>query len=204
METFALFLGIVVLAVISPGADFAMVSRTSAVSGRTAGLMTALGVATACWFHITYAIFGLELITRWLPGFLDGVRLIGVAYLIYLGASMAWPRRRTAQAEPIADTGSTGRHFLLGLFTNALNPKTAIFVISLYAQVIGHSTGMLTKLGYGAIISAVHLLWFALVAIFLSRDTVRQFVARHRPVVDTIIGLLLIALGVALLFYKID
>lgn len=201
METFSLFLGIVVLAVISPGADFAMVSRTSAVHGRRAGLMVALGVATACWLHITYAIFGLELVARWMPNFLNVVRLIGVAYLIYLGASMAWPKPAKPQASSKA-APRTGSQFWLGFLTNALNPKTAIFVISLYAQVIGHDTAVQAKLGYGAIISAVHLIWFSLVAFFLSREAVRHYVNRHRRIIDSIIGALLIALGLALLFWS--
>ena len=88
-----------------------------------------------------------------------------------------------------------------GFLTNALNPKTSIFVISLYAQVVGHDTAVQVKLAYGALISAIHLMWFALVAFFLSREAVRQYVNRNRRTIDRIIGALLIALGIGLLFW---
>ena len=203
MEQLALFTGIVILAVISPGADFAMVSRTSAVDGHRAGLCVAFGVAVACWIHITYAVFGLQLVARWVPDLMDIIRYAGVAYLIYLGVRMIFPSRAKA-ASTDAPSGSAGhyRHFWLGFITNALNPKTSIFVISLYAQVIGHDTAVQVKLGYGVILSAIHFIWFALVAFFLSREAVRQYVNRNRRVIDSIIGALLIALGLALLFWS--
>lgn len=203
MEQIALFTGIVILAVISPGADFAMVSRTSAIEGRRAGLAVALGVAAACWLHITYAVFGLELVSRWVPNLLDIIRYAGVAYLIYLGLRMIFPPRAKA-----GDTSTTGpassrsHYFWLGLVTNALNPKTSIFVISLYAQVVGNDTPLTIQLAYGAIISVIHLLWFSLVAFFLSQEAVRQFVNRRRRIIDAIIGTLLIALGMGLLFWS--
>ncbi|WP_292050779.1 MULTISPECIES: LysE family translocator [unclassified Brevundimonas] len=202
MEQLALFAGIVILAVISPGADFAMVSRTSAVDGQRAGLCVAVGVATACWVHITYAVFGLELVSRWVPDLLDIIRYAGVAYLLYLGLRMILPARAKAASGDIASgSEGRGRHFWLGFVTNALNPKTSIFVISLYAQVVGHDTAVQVKLAYGALISAIHLMWFALVAFFLSREAVRQYVNRNRRTIDRIIGALLIALGIGLLFW---
>lgn len=204
MEQITLFTGIVILAAISPGADFAMVSRTSAVEGRRAGLAVAVGVATACWLHIAYAVFGLELLSRWVPNLLDIVRYAGVAYLIYLGIRMIFPpRTKRDKASQNTSTPARRHYFWLGFATNTLNPKTSIFVISLYAQVIGHDTPLQIQLAYGVIISGIHLLWFALVAFFLSKDVVRQFVNLHRSMIDTIIGTLLITLGLVLLAYPL-
>lgn len=205
MSQFFIVLSVVWLAVISPGADFAMVSRTSAVEGRRAGLMVAAGVAAACWLHIAYAAFGLALLSRTFPNLLDVVRLIGAAYLIYMGVGMAL-KTPAPPAPAASETPSVkgGRAFARGLLTNALNPKTAIFIISLYAQVGGADASSFVKLGYGAVISLSHLIWFGAVAVFLSQAEVRRRVLQHRRKADIIIGGALVLLGVALALYDMD
>lgn len=200
MEQFWLILGIVWLAVISPGADFAMVSRTSFIDGRRAGVLAACGIATACWIHIAYAVFGLEILGRIFPHLLDVVKIAGAAYLIYLGATMALARPTTSDV----DVGSAQKRphaaFLTGFLTNALNPKTSIFVVSLYAQIMAPGTPMPEKLGYGVLISAVHAAWFITVAIFLSNPAIRSRVLAKQRMVNMSIGCVLILLGFALFF----
>lgn len=198
MEQLLIILGIVWLAVISPGADFAMVSRVSFIEGRTAGLYAALGIAAACWFHIAYAVFGLALVERWFPYLLDVIRFAGAAYLVYLGFSIALSRPSAATAEDAANPGRPHRLFLTGLLTNALNPKTSIFVVSLYAQIIGHSASTGIKLGYGLLISLSHLAWFGLVAIFLSQPSIRARVLKRQRQLNMGIGAILIILGLVL------
>ncbi len=200
MEQFLIILGIVWLAVVSPGADFAMVSRASFIEGRTAGLYAALGIAAACWFHIGYAVFGLALVERWFPNLLEVIRYAGAGYLVYLGFSIAFSRPSATDAEDAAAPGKPHRLFLTGLFTNALNPKTSIFVVSLYAQIIGPGTSTGIKLGYGLLISLSHLAWFGLVAFFLSQPAIRARVLKRQRHMNTAIGFILILLGLILAF----
>lgn len=192
-----LILPVIWLAVISPGADFAMVSRVSCIDGRRAGIMAALGIAIGCWFHITYAIFGLGIVARLFPQFLMVLKLAGAAYLVWLGWTMATARVAT-EAEGAPSSRSRANALTTGLLTNALNPKTSIFVVSLYAQAIGPHTSLAVKLGYGAVISLSHLAWFSAVATFLSRSSIRNWVLSRQYVVNRIIGAVLILLGVAL------
>lgn len=72
-----------------------------------------------------------------------------------------------------------------GFLTNALNPKTCLFVVSLFMQVIDPHTALPAQLGYGAFIALAHVAWFGLVACFLSSPAVRGrscVSAAHRPV----------------------
>ena len=198
MDQFPIILAIIWLAVISPGADFAMVSRVSFIEGQRSGMMAALGIALACWFHIAYAIFGLGLIERLFPHLLDVLRIAGAAYLIYLGLTMV-----LARPGPVEDQVAVGaRHGIklltTGLLTNGLNPKTSVFAVSLYAQVIGRDTPLGVQLGYGVAISLSHLIWFAAVAVFLSRPAIRARVLAHQRAVNGSIGAVLILLGIAL------
>lgn len=197
-----LTLPIIWLAVISPGADFAMISRVSCIDGRRAGLMAALGIALGCWLHIAYAVFGLGIAARVFPHFLAVLKVAGALYLIWLGWTMA-KAGSTAGATAAEADGATVRRggrgpLTTGLLTNALNPKTSVFVVSLYAQAIAADTPLAVKLGYGAVISLSHLAWFAAVAMFLSSPPIRSWVMARQHVANRIIGTVLILLGIAL------
>lgn len=202
MSQDTLIISIVWLAVLSPGADFAMVSRSAFLHGRQAGLLVSLGIAISCWFHVFYAIFGLTLIQHFVPHALTFIRLAGAAYLIYMGLSAALGKRPLPEETPHLPTRAGSRVVFTGILTNGLNPKTSIFVISLYSQVIGPHTPLYQQLGWGAFISLSHLAWFALVSVFLSRPTIRAFVLRQQRVFNLGIGLVLTCFGLLLLGFN--
>lgn len=190
------------LAVISPGADFAIVSRNSSLHGRSAGLASSVGIASGCFVHVTYAIIGLAVISEFFPDFFRYVQLIGAAYLAYLGLSMI-----LSKAGGQTDVGSENHsprpvwHFYgMGLLTNSLNPKTSLFVVSLYSQVIGPETHLAEKLFWGCFISLSHFIWFGCVTLFMSAPSIRKQVIKHQNLFNAIIGAILIVLGALLLF----
>lgn len=200
VEQFLFVSGIIWLAVISPGADFAMVSRLSFMEGRRAGVMAALGISMASWFHIAYAIFGLALVERFFPHLLDVLQIAGAIYLVYLGLTMMLSRPRVDGAMAAPNRHSGIKALGAGALTNGLNPKTSIFVVALYAQVIGPETSLGVQLGYGVAISLSHLLWFAAVAAFFSRPSTRARVLERQRAVNAGIGAILILLAAFLAF----
>ena len=98
------------------------------------------------------------------------------------------------------------RHTILlnGFLTNALNPKTTLFVISTYTQAVQPGTPLSVQFGYGLCMSAIHLAWFALVAIFFSQASFRLRMVKHQRTLDRLIGTLLMALGVLLACANMD
>lgn len=198
MNTLPLIVGITWLAVVSPGADFAMISRNSFLHGRRAGMLAALGIAISCWFHVFYAVFGLAVMERLFPHFLDIVKIAGAAYLVYVGATTALARPSSGSGEDTGDGHSARQAIAAGLLTNGLNPKTAVFVISLYTQIIGPGRTLAYQLGCGLFISLSHLLWFMGVATFLSRPAIRERVLANQRIFNAAIGAVLILLGAAL------
>lgn len=85
-----------------------------------------------------------------------------------------------------------------GFLTNALDPKTCLFVVSLFMQVIDPHTALPAQLGYGAFIALAHVAWFGLVACFLSSPAVRGRLLRFRRRIDQFFGALLVGFGVLL------
>lgn len=188
-ELFAV-MTITLLAVISPGADFAMISRNSLLYGKRAGLAAALGIGLGVQVHVMYTLLGASLLQQ-TPLLLQLLRVLGAGYLVYVG----WCTFRSGAVNEAAAPDSQGRALRNGFLTNALNPKTMLFVISTYTQVVAASTPLPVLLGYGLFMSLAHVLWFALVAVLLAQDGLRQRLLGVQLWLNRGIGLLLMALG---------
>ena len=191
---------ITVLAVISPGADFAMVTRNSMILSRRAGVLTAVGISLGVLVHVAYSTAGIGLLISRSIVLFNAIKFIGAGYLIYLGITMLRSRKADASASgavsspPLSDMAA----LRIGFLTNALNPKTTLFVVALFTQVISPETALLTQLGYGLFMSLAHLGWFVLVAYAFSSEAARRFVASSRHIIERSIGGVLVALGLGL------
>ncbi|MCW1937690.1 LysE family translocator [Pseudomonas sp. MDMC_285] len=189
---------ITLLAVISPGADFALVSRNSLLLSRRAGVLTALGIGLGVLIHVGYTLLGVGLLLQQSTGLFNALKLAGAGYLIYLGMKMLLSKADSAThsdaQKPVAD----GAALRTGLLTNALNPKTAVFIVSLFMQVVQPSTGLATQLGYGAFIAVAHVGWFAIVALCFSAGPVRDRLLAARRWIDRLFGGLLVGFGALL------
>ncbi|WOC06095.1 LysE family translocator [Providencia sp. PROV024] len=195
---------ITILAVISPGPDFAMVTRSSYTYGVKTGLICALGIAIGVQVHVFYTIFGITVIIMNSPTLFLVVKLLGVFYLVYIGFKSFINKTKITTG---ASQGQSLSHFVAfktGFLTNALNPKTMFFVVSVYSQVIQVNNSVWLNLGYGLFISFAHLVWFSLIALFFATPTVRNKVLNYQLVMDKVIGLLLIVLGLSLLFFNVS
>ncbi|CAD7493083.1 TPA: LysE family transporter [Aeromonas dhakensis] len=185
-------------AVISPGPDFAMVSRNSLLLSRRSGVLTALGIGAGVCVHVTYTLLGVGLLIQQSLWLFNLIKLAGAAYLIFLGIKML--RAKPASAEVLAEQpvlSSLGA-LRTGFLTNVLNPKTTIFIVSLFMQVVQPQTPLAVQLGYGAFIVLAHAVWFSAVAIFFSTDSVRGRLLAVRHWIDRVFGALLVGFGMLL------
>ena len=187
---------ITLLAVISPGADFALVSRNSYLYGRKQGIYTAYGIACAVWIHISYSVLGLSFLKHYIPNLLHIIQYIGALYLMYIGY-------KTFTQQQISDHANhTLLHprqaFIQGFLGNSLNPKTTLFVMSIFAQLLRGNHGLMHLIGYGMFISASHLLWFLLISLFCSTPVIRNKILRKQVSINRFIGTVLATLGLCL------
>ncbi len=193
---------ITILAVISPGADFAMVTRNSLLHGRRAGVLCALGIALGVQVHVFYTMFGVGLLIAHAPALLHGIKLVGAAYLVWIGwrtlSDKALPSGEATAHGVGTPTLSTIAALRMGFLTNALNPKTTLFVVSTYTQVVQPDTPLLAQFGYGVFMSAAHAVWFALVAAVFASGALRRSLLARQRLVDGVIGVILVGLGLAL------
>ncbi|MBW6332395.1 LysE family transporter, partial [Pseudomonas aeruginosa] len=93
----------------------------------------------------------------------NAVKWTGAMSLISLGAKMLRTKAGDAQADtrvaPLSDLAALRTGFL----TNALNPKTTVFIVSLFMQAVRPDTPLIVQIGYGAFIAAPHAAWLSLV-----------------------------------------
>ncbi|WP_095064006.1 LysE family translocator [Pseudomonas sp. Irchel s3f19] len=187
-----------VLAVISPGADFAMVTRSSYAQGRKAGLAAAVGIALGVQVHVLYTVLGIAVIISQSPTLFLCMKVVGAGYLVYLGYKSLTNTERIRMDGIDRHTGaSLAAALRTGFLTNALNPKTMLFVISAYTQVVQPGSPLALDFAYGAFMSFAHWLWFSLVAVFFSSTALRKAMIERQRLVDRVIGLALIGLGLA-------
>jgi len=189
---------ITLLAVISPGPDFAMVTRNSLMLSRRSGVLTACGIGLGVTVHVSYTLLGVGLLIRQSPWLFDAIKLIGAIYLIYVGAKMLTTKAGSVQADtcvaPLSDLAALRTGFL----TNALNPKTTVFIVSLFMQAVRPDTPLHVQIGYGLFIALAHAGWFSLVAVCFSADAVRDRLLSLRHWIDRTFGVLLVGFGIML------
>jgi len=194
------------LAVASPGPDFAVVVRESVAQGRRAGSWTALGVGCGIFVHVAYSLLGIGLIVSQSIVLFNLFKWLAAAYLVYLGWRAL--RARPMSLEAIDGTNapvarSAWRAFVIGFVTNGLNPKATLFFLSLFTVVISPDTPLLVQAGYGLYLAGATALWFLLVAWLFSRGRVRAGFARMGHWFDRLTGAVLIGLGARLALSEI-
>lgn len=200
MEFFTVAL-IHLLAVASPGPDFAIVVRESVSHGRRAGLFCALGVGLGIFVHVAYSLLGIGLIVSQSIVLFNLLKWLAAAYLLYIGIKAL--RARPAAAAPVeiqaaSPLRSPRQAFVTGFVTNGLNPKATLFFLSLFTVVINPHTPLLVQGGYGLYLALATALWFCLIALLFSQSRVRDAFTRLGHWFDRLMGAVLIGLGIKL------
>jgi len=188
------------LAVASPGPDFAIVLKQSLTRGRRAAIWTSVGIGTAILLHVTYSVLGLGLLIRGSRLWFDVAKYSGASYLAWIGIQALRAKRREESAElPHEGSGSSVHgSFWLGFFTNVLNPKAALFIISLFVLVVDPQTPKLIQGGYGLWLGFATMAWFSLVAVFFTQIEVRRRFLRHGHWIDRALGVFFLGFAVSL------
>lgn len=193
------------LAAISPGPDFFIVLRNSLSYSRKAGLLTACGVSLALIVHLFYTLVGIGVLIAESPFFYSLLKYTGVAYLFYIGLNGLISSFKKTPSLDIDYTKSSAQislseAFMQGFLTNLLNPKAALFFISLFSQFIDSSTPMIMRIEYAFINWSITLGWFLLLSYMITSKLLLGKMDRFRIYIDRVMGCALVLLGMKMLF----
>jgi RhtB (resistance to homoserine/threonine) family protein len=195
-----LFVGVVALLTITPGADMAMVARSVFTGGRRDAFATTLGISAGCLVWALASAIGVAAVLAASRTAYDALRLVGAAYLVWLGVQSLLAARRGAAAEPPPATGATrASPFRQGLLTNLFNPKIAVFYSTFLPQFIAPGDPVVAlSLALAGVHIAFGLAWLSLYAWLLDRAVAAFKGSRLRRALDAVTGTVLVGLGLRL------
>lgn len=186
------------LAVISPGPDFIMVTRNSLIYSRKTGIYTAIGLGLGILVHVTYSLIGIGLLIAKSILLFNTIKFLGAAYLIWIGYKSLTSKSSHLNLDNQSHESdiSVLKAVRIGFITNATNPKATLFFLSLFTLVINPNTPFGVKLFMGAEMSIVTAFWFSLVAYLISLRLVKDKLGKVQNKAEKFIGVVLIGLGI--------
>lgn len=207
-----LFMLAVFLLNVTPGPDTAYIVGRSVSQGRAAGLLSSLGVSAGCCVHVLAVAFGLTALLAASTVAFTVIKVVGAAYLIYLGGRMLLaPPERDDVAEDAETAEQTAAKrprplkslFMQGFLTNVLNPKVVLFFLSFFPQFVDPhaSHKALAFLALGAVFIVMSTVWNSMVA-WVAASVTRRVAGKPgiKRWLDRVVGTAFIGLGARLAF----
>ncbi len=127
-----LFASAALLMVLTPGPNMIYLVSRSLSQGWKSASVSLGGVAAGFLLHMTLAVLGLSVVLLAIPLLYDALKLGGAAYLLWLAWQAVRPGGRSVFQTRELPPDTPGRLFWMGFVTNALNPKIALFYLSIF------------------------------------------------------------------------
>ncbi|MDP3856457.1 MAG: LysE family translocator [Stagnimonas sp.] len=192
------------LLTLSPGPDTFLVIGSTAQGGVRAGLAAVAGIISGGFFHAALFALGIARLLMYSPALFMAVKLVGAAYLIWLGigalrsAATAKPDQ-PGETAPAPSNGLLRRRYLQGLLSNALNPKIAVFYLAFLPQFLQPGDAIALKsAGLIGIHYALGLIWLSTLALAVGRFGHWLRRSRVQRALNGLVGAVMTGFGVRL------
>lgn len=182
---------------LTPGPNMVYYVSRTLCQGRGAGLLSLAGVVVGFLFHLTMAALGLTAVLMAVPFAFEAIKFAGAAYLLW----MAWQAVRPGGGSPFEPRAlphdPPAVLFRMGLVTNLLNPKVAVFYVSFFPQFLHPERGDLllqsfmlggVQIAVSTLVNFCIVLGAAQIARFLQRSP--GWMRAQRWIMGTVLGLL--------------
>lgn len=194
--------GIWAVAAMTPGPNFLVVVRCALSGDRSLAFASVAGTVAGTLVWGLAGWLGVSAVFLAAPTAFILVKFIGGAYVVWLGLKLLWQARQSSKdPAPRSDDQldlSLGKAFRLGLLTNLANPKSAVFVASLFAAALPadyHWSYGLTAVG---IMVAISTTWYLLISVLLTNAVFGAAYHRARRRIDVLTGLVFVGFGAKL------
>lgn len=189
---------VALLGAMSPGPDFAIVTRYALTGSRKAALLASLGIAVALLIHVTYCVLGIGILLVEFPLAFRMIQIIGSCYLGYLGIRLLLPSKASSTSKPF----KMHKAFISGLLTNVLNPKAALFIMSIFTQFVRPETSLPRQGFYGLVIAAMAMGWFSTLSFLITHHHFLPHFKRFQTVLMKVMGCLLLGLALYVIIFS--
>jgi threonine efflux protein len=186
-------------ALLVPGPDFAAIVHASVAGSRRSGLAAAAGVTVGLAAWAMASLFGLRAVLLAFEGLVTTVRLVGAAYLAYIGARLLWAAWCGDVSHPSSTTPrSVAAAFRRGLLTNLANPKALALFGSLFAVLVPPDAPPWFTFGMLAVVVTSTATWYTLVAVTVSTGAVARAYRRAERGITALTGAVFVGVGARL------
>jgi threonine/homoserine/homoserine lactone efflux protein len=193
--------GVFFLSVASPGPNFAIVTSTAMSVSRRAGVLAGLGLATASCTWALLAIAGLGIVLNHVPWVYTTVKIVGAAYLIWIGIKMLLGARK-----PMATVNRDGFYgaaaFRKAFVVSMTNPKSLAFYGSILTVMVPPTAPWWFYVAIVTMAAIVSASWYCGLALLFSQGGARRIFAKAKMWIEATMGVILIGLGGKLLFSR--
>lgn len=180
----------------TPGPDFVLILDHTLAHGRRMGLIALAGNRVSFCIHLTFALIGLSAILITFPGIFIGVKLIGVAFLVYLGIRKLRAFFKTGRSKVLTtdvERTTGAQAFRRAFFNNLLNPNVSLFFLSFFPQFVTSTS----SLGVVALSFFVgNSAWWLLLIGIAGESRVRARIERFQRWLDLLFGFAFIGFGI--------
>lgn len=185
------------LGAISPGPSLMVVLRNTLIGGRRQGVMCAIGHGLGFGVYAGMAVFGLIVLLEEAPEIFTGLQLLGCLLLVWYGWSM-W----NVEAEHLFDEDqASGRQgFAEGFAIAFFNPKIALFLVAVLAQVLEADMSFASKAAVGLLGMTIDTLWYIIVALMLTGTSRLDVLKSNAQLIHRITALVLWGFALSVFF----
>ena len=200
LSTFALIGGLYLLAAISPGPNFFIITQLSLDGNRSGAIAVAAGITTGSAIWAASAILGLAAVLHQIGWLATLLKLAGAAYLIWYGLNLlASSLVASPWSRPAAERPATLRSaYRTGLLTCLTNPKAGVFWTSVFAATLPSHAPIWVYVGCLIIVAALSAAWHFGLAIVFGSGRAQAAFGRIRRVLTAACGAALVGLGLRL------
>lgn len=168
------FVAVAALLVMSPGPNGVLIARTVPTSGKLAGFSNIAGFVAAFYLHGALVVFGVSMILVRSAELFFAVKMVGAAYLCWIGLKALRDAWRGAAAptsvQPARRRRTLIAAFVEGFLTNALNPKVSMFYLAAFPQFVPQELATPTNIFTLVFAhSMINLVWFAAMVMLFSK-----------------------------------
>ncbi|HAS6346896.1 TPA: LysE family transporter [Vibrio vulnificus] len=204
---FEAFLIAITILTLTPGLDTALVIRNTSRGGLNDGCVTSLGICTGLFVHALFSAIGISAILAQSAELFQLVKMVGAAYLIWLGLSSLKALFKSNNGmsvnESLSKPFNAKRSLREGFLSNVLNPKTAVFYLAFLPQFVNpEGSPIVQSMTMAGIHFVIAMVWQCGLAGALNSAKNLLKNARFMKWMEGATGAVLVVLGVKLLAEK--
>ncbi len=190
------------IAVITPGPNFFITAQTTVKHSHAAGIFVVLGTCTGTIIWSIAGYFGIAYLFIAAPWIYTTLKVVGGSYIIYLGIMliMSSCKSSTKVDIPKENSQSNFLNWRKGLITNLANPKTAMFITSLFASVLPKEPTIFIGISIIALMVAISLIWYSFVVLIFSSNKFSDYYNQMQKWLEGFAGIIFVFFGVKLVF----